>query len=121
MLMPNPYGAPEISVTEVESKRQAQEPFIWLDVRERDEIARVSLQDERVRFAPLSELADRQLKALPDEAQDQQADIIVFCHHGMRSAQVAAWLRQQGWQNVTSMTGGVAAWAHEIDPSIGTY
>lgn len=119
--MANPYGAPEISVQEVESKRQAGEQFTWLDVREREEIARASIQDERVRLSPLSELAARQVSALPDEAQDQQAEIIVFCHHGMRSAQVTAWLRQQGWQKVTSMTGGVAAWAHEIDPSIGTY
>jgi rhodanese-related sulfurtransferase len=119
--MPNPYGAPEISVKQVDSKRASGEQFVWLDVRESDEVIRVSIQDERIRFVPLSELADRQLKALPDEAQDQQAEIVVFCHHGMRSAQVTAWLCQQGWQKVTSMTGGVAAWAQEIDPSIGTY
>lgn len=119
--MPNPYGAPELSVKQVEHKRQAGDVFIWLDVREREEIAKVSIKDERIRLSPLSELADRQLKALPDEAQDQQAEIIVFCHHGMRSAQVTAWLQQQGWQKVTSMSGGVAAWAHEIDPTIGTY
>ncbi len=119
--MSNPFGAPEISVKQVDSKRQAGDPFIWLDVREPEELTRVSITDERVRLTPLSELADRQLKALPDEAQDQQAEIIVFCHHGMRSAQVTAWLRQQGWQNVSSMTGGIAAWANEVDPTIGTY
>ncbi len=119
--MSNPFGAPEITVKQVDSKRQAGESFIWLDVREPDEVARVSIQDERVRLLPLSELADRQLKALPDEAQDQQAEIVVFCHHGMRSAQVTAWLRQQGWQKVSSMTGGVGAWAKEVDPTIGTY
>ncbi len=119
--MSNPFGAPEISVKEVDSKRQAGDQFIWLDVREPEELARVSIQDERVQLMPLSELADRQLQALPDAAQNQQAEIIVFCHHGMRSAQVTAWLRQQGWQNVTSMKGGVGAWAKEVDPSIGTY
>lgn len=119
--MPNPYGAPEISAKQVDAKRQNGEQFVWLDVREREEIALVSINDTRIQVAPLSELADRQLAALPNEAQDQQAEIVVFCHHGMRSAQVAAWLRQQGWQKVTSMTGGVAAWAHEVDPSIGTY
>ena len=119
--MPNPYGAPEISVKQVDSKRQHGDQFIWLDVREQEELARVSIKDKRIHALPLSGLADRQLAALPDEAQNQQAEIIVFCHHGMRSAQVTAWLRQQGWQNVSSMTGGVAAWAHEIDPTIGTY
>lgn len=119
--MPNPYGAPEISVKQVDSKRQNGDPFIWLDVREMEEVAHVSIKDERIHVLPLSVLADRQLAALPDEAQNQQAEIIVFCHHGMRSAQVTAWLRQQGWQKVSSMTGGVAAWAQEVDPSIGTY
>ncbi|MBX3015473.1 MAG: hypothetical protein KF832_28390 [Caldilineaceae bacterium] len=119
--MPNPYGAPEISVKEVEQKRQAAEAFVWIDVREAEELARVSIQDVRIQHVPLSDLADRQLKALPAEAQDQQAEVIVFCHHGMRSAQVTAWLHQQGWQKVSSMAGGVAAWAQEIDPSIGTY
>lgn len=119
--MPNPYGAPEISVKQVDTKRKNGEHFVWLDVREREELAHVSINDERIRLSPLSELADRQLAALPSEAQDQQAEIVVFCHHGMRSAQVAAWLRQQGWQKVTSMTGGVAAWAQEVDPAIGTY
>jgi rhodanese-related sulfurtransferase len=119
--MPNPYGAPEISVKQIDSKRQNGEQFVWLDVREPEEVARVSIQDERVRLLPLSVLADRQLAALPAEAQNQQAEIIVFCHHGLRSAQVAAWLRQQGWQKVMSMTGGVAAWSQEIDPSIGMY
>lgn len=119
--MPNPYGAPEISVKQVDNKRQSGEQFIWLDVREPEELARVSIKDDRIRLLPLSVLADRQLASLPDEAQNQQAEIIVFCHHGMRSAQVTAWLRQQGWQKVSSMTGGVAAWAQEIDPTVGTY
>lgn len=119
--MPNPYGAPEITVKQVDTKRKNGEAFVWLDVREREEIAQVSINDERIYVAPLSELADRQLAALPGEAQDQQAEIIVFCHHGMRSAQVTAWLRQQGWQKVMSMTGGVAAWAQEVDPTVGTY
>ena len=119
--MPNPYGAPEVTVREVNEKRQAGESFIWLDVREPNEVAMVQIVDERVAILPLSELAQRQLAALPAQAQAQEAEIVVFCHHGMRSAQVTAWLRQQGWTNVTSMAGGVAAWAQEIDPTIGTY
>lgn len=119
--MPNPYGAPEISVQQVDAKRKSGDAFVWLDVREPEEVAHASIKDDRIQLLPLSVLADRQLAALPAEAQNQQAEMIVFCHHGMRSAQVTAWLRQQGWQKVSSMTGGVSAWAHEIDPSIGTY
>jgi rhodanese-related sulfurtransferase len=119
--MPNPYGAPEISVQAVDAKRQAGEQFILLDVREREEVAAVAIDDARVLVAPLSELAQRQLDALPAAAKEQETAIVVFCHHGMRSAQVAAWLIQQGWSDVTSMAGGIDAWAHEIDASVGFY
>lgn len=119
--MPNPFGAPEISVREVEAKRQQGAAFVWLDVREADEVVHVHIDDERVVIAPLSQLAARQLDALPAAANDPAQEVIVFCHHGMRSAQVTAWLAQQGWTNVSSMAGGIDAWAHEIDPAVGTY
>ncbi len=119
--MPNPFGAPEISVQAFEAKRKAGEPFVWLDVREPNELAQVALDDERVVTAPLSDLSARQLSALPATASDKNAEIIAFCHHGMRSAQVTAWLRQQGWTNVVNMNGGIDAWARAIDPTIGTY
>jgi len=119
--MPNPFGAPEISVQEVEAKRQQGATFVWLDVREPDEVAHVHIDDERVVVAPLSQLAARQLEALPAAAQATDQEIVVFCHHGMRSAQVTAWLAQQGWTQVSSMAGGIDAWAHDIDPAVGTY
>lgn len=119
--MPNPYGAPEVTVQEINAKRQAGETFLWLDVREQDEVHTVQITDKRITVLPLSELAQRQLAALPSQAQAQDAEIVVFCHHGMRSAQVTSWLLQQGWTNVKSMAGGIDAWAHEIDPTIGTY
>ena len=56
----------------------------------------------------------------PCAAQESKAaKIVVFCHHGWRSAQVTLWLRQQGWTDVTSMAGGIDAWAQEIDSSVG--
>lgn len=119
--MPNPFGAPEISVQAVEEKRKAGEQFVWLDVREPQEYSQVYIDDARVVNVPLSDLAARQLVALPAAAQDKNTEIITFCHHGMRSAQVTAWLRQQGWTNVVNMANGIDAWAREIDPSVGTY
>ncbi len=119
--MPNPYGAPEISVQEVDAKRQAGDAFVWLDVREPNEYALVRIEAANLHLVPLSRLAQYQLEAHPEAAQDKSAQIVVFCHHGMRSAQVTAWLRQQGWTHVTNMTGGIDRWAHEIDPEIGTY
>ncbi|MBK8049352.1 MAG: rhodanese [Anaerolineales bacterium] len=119
--MPNPYGAPEISVNAVDEKLKAEDDFVLLDVREPYELLRAALPDRRVQLAPVSRLAQFQLEGLPIEAQAQDADIIVFCHHGVRSAQVTQWLRQQGWTNVASMAGGIDAWAQVIDASVGRY
>ena len=119
--MPNPFGAPEISVQEVAQRRVAGEEFIWLDVREAEEFVAASIDDELITQLPLSEIATRQLEALPNEAQDKDAEIIVICHHGNRSAQVVMWIRQQGWTNVLNMDGGIDAWALEVDPGVGVY
>jgi rhodanese-related sulfurtransferase len=119
--MPNDFGAPEISVKDVATKVAANEEFIWLDVREPDELDAATINDARVVNVPMSELAQKQTAALPDEAQDQEAEIIVFCHHGGRSGQVTAWLRGQGWQNVVNMGGGIDSWARNVDSSVGQY
>jgi rhodanese-related sulfurtransferase len=119
--MSNPFGIPEISVQEVAAKRANGDEFILLDVRENSELLFASLGDA-VTILPLSQLAAEQLTALPDEiANNKEAEIVVMCHHGNRSAQVAAWLKQQGWKNVLNMAGGIEAYAVEIDPSIGRY
>lgn len=119
--MPNPYGAPEISVHDVARKQSAGEKFVWLDVREDEELGAACIQDDNVVHVPLSTLAEEQAAALPEPVQNQEAEIVVFCHHGMRSAQVTAWLLGQGWTNVANMDGGIDAWAREIDQSVGTY
>ena len=119
--MPNPYGAPEISVQEISEKVTAGEEFVWLDVREPHELSAAHVEDPRVCLLPLSELARRQLDAIPERIQDKETPIIVFCHHGSRSAQVVAWLAQQGWSNALNQAGGIHAWAHEIDDTVGRY
>ena len=119
--MTNPYGAPEISAGAVEAKRKNGDDFVWLDVREAFELDHAAIEDERILLTPLSELAQRQLAALPAEALEKKREIIVMCHHGIRSAQVVVWLRQQGWQNVLNLAGGIDAWAAEVDNTVGVY
>ncbi len=119
--MPNPYAAPEVTVQEVHRQLKAGEPLVLLDVREPGELSRAALPYPQVALAPLSRLSVYQLEGLPPAALDQAAAIVVFCHHGVRSAQVTMWLRQQGWTNVTSMAGGINAWAREIDMTVGVY
>lgn len=52
---------------------------------------------------------------------DPQRPVIVICHHGIRSRQVALYLEQQGFQQVYNLTGGVAQWAQDVDPSMPVY
>ena len=119
--MPNVYGAPEIDVTALNNKVEAGEEFILLDVREPHELGYAQLDFDQTTLLPLSRLAREQLKALPESMRDKDREVVVMCHHGVRSAQVTAWLIQNGWENVTSLMGGIDAWAREIDPTVGFY
>jgi rhodanese-related sulfurtransferase len=52
---------------------------------------------------------------------DADRSIVCICHHGMRSAQVAAFLERCGIVDVTNLTGGVHAWAQQVDNTMPTY
>lgn len=119
--MPNPLGVPEISVREVAKKRDSDPDFILLDVREPHELNFASLGDD-ILHIPLSLIAEKRLEAFPAEiSNDKDGEIVIFCHHGSRSAQVAAFLRQNGWTKVLNMEGGIDAYAVGVDPSVGRY
>ncbi len=120
--MPNPYGAPEISVHDVAAKQKDDSEFLLVDVREPNELELASLPDADFINMPLSELRERRLDALPEDMrQNREMEVVLFCHKGLRSAQVTVFLRQQGWSNAVSMAGGIDAWADEIDESVGKY
>jgi len=52
---------------------------------------------------------------------DVDGDVICYCHHGMRSLDVAVWLRGQGVERARSMSGGIDQWSAEIDPGVPRY
>lgn len=54
------------------------------------------------------------------ELEDDR-DIVCVCHHGARSMQVAAFLGRNGFSNITNLTGGIHAWAVQVDPSMPKY
>jgi rhodanese-related sulfurtransferase len=112
---------PEITVTELSEKLKSEDKFILLDVREPHELNFARVTDSRVEVTPMSRLAREGTKALSDTAQIQDATIYVMCHHGSRSAQVTAWLAQQGWQKVFNVHGGIDEYARTVDPSVGFY
>ena len=52
---------------------------------------------------------------------DQDKPTVCICHHGMRSMQVALFLERHGFSNVINLTGGVDAWAMQVDSGMPTY
>jgi len=52
---------------------------------------------------------------------DPDREIVVVCHHGVRSAQVAAYLSDKGFARVLNLAGGIEAWSLEVDPSVPRY
>ena len=102
----------EISPAAAAALRAAGEAFTFIDCREEDEwnVCRI----EGTVLMPLSRFAEiaRQRFTDPDER------IVIHCHHGMRSAQAAGFLRHFGMHRVWSMAGGIEAWSQEIDPEV---
>ncbi|PLZ34411.1 rhodanese-related sulfurtransferase, partial [Fischerella thermalis WC559] len=52
---------------------------------------------------------------------DPDAETLVLCHHGIRSAQMCQWLVNQGFTNVKNISGGIDAYSMLVDPSIPVY
>jgi rhodanese-related sulfurtransferase len=65
------------------------------------------------------------LQMLPSEAPikltDKAADILLYCHHGMRSLRAAEYLRSLGYAKARSIAGGIDQWSTEIDATIPRY
>ncbi len=112
---------PEISVTDLGEKLKSDEKFILLDVRELSELERAKITDNRLQVTSMSRLAQEGVKALSESVQSQKVPVYVLCHHGNRSMQVTGWLAQQGYKNVANVSGGIDAFARQVDSSVGFY
>lgn len=84
-----------------------------LDVREPQELAMAAI-DGAVHI-PMQQIPGRL-----DEL-DRSRTIVVMCHGGMRSLQVAGFLAHQGFDQVVNLEGGIDAWSREVDPKIPRY
>src|SRR5580692_5086797 len=104
----------EITVQEVKAKLIAQENFTLLDVREPWEFETSKI--EGARLMPMGDVPSRAHQEL-----DPEDHVVVMCHHGVRSMNVTAWLRQQGFDKAQSMRGGIDAWSRQIDGKVPMY
>src|SRR5579883_410270 len=103
----------EIDPAILKDRLASDDPPVILDVREPWEIEIAALPD--VLSIPLHELVGR----VADVPRDRP--VAVMCHHGGRSAQATAWLRQQGFARVMNVAGGIDSWARTVDPSVSRY
>jgi adenylyltransferase/sulfurtransferase len=87
--------------------------LLVLDVREDWEVATVSVPGAK--HVPMGMIPAQQATLPRDRA------IAVLCHHGMRSAMVADYLRSAGHQRVLNVTGGIDRWSVEVDPALPRY
>lgn len=105
----------DIDVLSVKKMLDGGERFVLLDVREPDEFATASI--EGTLQIPMRTVPSR----LADLEPHRGEQIVVHCHHGGRSARVAQWLREQGFEKVQNMAGGIEAWSQQVDPSVPRY
>lgn len=103
----------EISPQELKARLDRREPIVLLDVREGWETALARL-DNAVHI-PIDEIEVR-----ADEL-DAREETVVYCHHGVRSAAAAEYLRSLGFTRVVNLAGGVDEWARTVDGSMKRY
>jgi len=103
----------EITAAELKKRLDAGEKILLIDVREpwEFEVCRI----EGAKLIPMQTIPAN-LQAL-----DVEDPVICYCHHGMRSLDVAVWLQRQGVESARSLTGGIDLWSAEIDPTIPRY
>lgn len=105
----------EVTPRQVQAMRQAEESFILVDCRTQAEHDAVRI--EGAELVPLRDMAHRADRL--EEWSDRK--LVIFCHHGVRSMQMAAMLREQGFGDVWSMAGGIDLWAQDIEPGMKRY
>ena len=106
--------APEITPEEFLAQRAGATPPTLLDVREPWENATAALPGSIL--IPMNEIPSRAHTEL-----DPDAAYVVYCHHGARSLSVTMWLRNQGFDHVQSLIGGVDHWSRTMDPTVPRY
>jgi len=104
----------EITSEEVRKLRDQGESLTLLDVREPWEH-----QTARIDGAKLMPMGD--VPARAHQELDPDEHIVVVCHHGVRSLNVANWLRQQGFEQAQSMRGGIDQWSKSVDAKVPVY
>jgi rhodanese-related sulfurtransferase len=105
--------AGQISPTDLRRRLDRGDHVVLLDVREPEELAVARLPEAL--HIPMGEVPGRLHELDPDH------EIVVFCHHGIRSASVVQFLGQREFEHVANLSGGIDAWSRTVDPSVPRY
>src|SRR6266404_5847465 len=114
----------EITPEQLKEKLARGEKFLLLDVREPWEFGKAHVDlasvtgcvpQAELKLIPMGDVPSRLTELDPD------APIVTMCHAGVRSLKVAVWLREQGFENVQSLRGGIDAWSRVLDPNVPVY
>lgn len=104
----------EINVVDLKDRLDSGEKLFILDVREPHEYEAANIGATLI---PLGELPDR----LDELAAHKDAEFIVHCRSGARSARACQLLLENGFKQPVNMAGGIMAWARFIDPGMQVY
>ncbi len=104
-----------MSPIELSERLQSEVPPCLLDVRNEDEHALVHLPGALL--VPLPEIQDRvgELEGWKDK------EVVVYCHHGVRSLHAIHFLRQAGFEQLHNLDGGIDRWSTDVDSSLTRY
>ena len=105
----------ELDVLELKDLLDRGENVTLIDVREPYEWDIGNLGPQGAKLIPLKQLPQR-LNEI-----DRSADIVVYCRTGNRSGRAAEFMRDQGFERVRNLVGGILAWSDDVDPSIPKY
>ena len=103
----------QLSATELKNRMQQKNNLFLLDVREPHEFQYASIANSVL--IPLNQIPFRFTELDPEQ------EIVVICHHGMRSQQAANYLERSGFKNLANLKGGIDAWSLECDSSVARY
>jgi rhodanese-related sulfurtransferase len=103
----------EISPRQLKARIDAGESPVILDVREAEEVA----------LAPFPDAVHIPMGDVPARISelDPEREVVVVCHHGVRSAHVAGYLSSLGFERIFNLTGGIDAWSVGVDPTVPRY
>ncbi len=106
----------EITAAELSRLLKENAPLVLLDCREPWENSTARIEPSEL--IPMNTIPAN-INRIEALAEDKQ--LVVYCHHGVRSLNTVAWLQRQGIENALSLTGGIDRWSMEVDPTVPRY